>query len=70
MITLIKVLGKPRYVSEPITMQREEGLTPNGDDIRNRWVLRIDGKFIDYDNSRYNLAERNNVKLSLGVNCV
>jgi hypothetical protein len=45
-------------------MQREDGKTPNGNDISGRWVLR-DDKFnwIDFDTYRHNLCERNNLTL-------
>jgi len=45
------------------TMQREYGETPNGNQLGGRWVLRKDGDFIDFDKYRFDLAERNNIKI-------
>lgn len=45
-------------------MKREEGLTPNGNQIARRWVLRgTDGTFVDVDQYRFDLAERNGLTL-------
>ena len=39
---------------------REYGMTPNGNLLNGRWVLRsADGDFLDFDQYRHDLAERN-----------
>ncbi len=46
------------------SMQRESGLTPQGNPIDERWVLRAaDGTFIDVDQYRSDLAERHGLRL-------
>lgn len=43
-------------------MQREFGLTPNGNSIGGRWVLRGPaGEWIDCDQSRHDLLERHGI---------
>jgi hypothetical protein len=38
------------------TIRREHGLSPNGNPLCGRWVLReADGTFVDYDQYRYDL---------------
>lgn len=45
-------------------MRREYCLTPNGNEMNGRWVLRdITGKMIDFDQYRSNLTERNGFKI-------
>ena len=45
-------------------MQRENGLTPNGNKVGGRWVLRDkNGKWIDFDQYRNDLAERNGFQI-------
>jgi hypothetical protein len=44
-------------------LNREYGKTPNGNDLNGKWVLRLDGKFIDFDKYRNDLIERHNIKL-------
>ena len=53
------------YVGEGFSMRRDKkGKTPNGNPFNNRWVLRdCSGKYIDHDQSRNDLAERNEIKL-------
>ena len=49
-----------------LTVKREDGLTPNGNELNQRWVLRDkDDNFIDFDQYRHDLAERNNFRLTL-----
>jgi hypothetical protein len=51
------------YISEcGYSMRREKGKTPNGNELNNRWVLRHNGNFIDFDQYRNDLAERHNMK--------
>lgn len=46
------------------TMRREYCLTPNGNEMNGRWVLRdITGKMIDFDKYRSDLMERNGFKI-------
>lgn len=46
------------------TMRREYCLTPNGNEMNGRWVLRdITGKMIDFDQYRSDLMERNGFKI-------
>lgn len=43
--------------------QRESGLTPNGNPIAGRWLLRDqNGSFLDVDQFRHDLFERNQLK--------
>lgn len=45
------------------TMAREHGSTPNGNPLSGRWVLRTaDGAFLDFDQYRHDLAERNGLR--------
>ena len=48
-----------------LTMARESGtLTPNGNDVAGRWVLRNGtGEWVDYDRYRNDLAERHDLEL-------
>jgi hypothetical protein len=46
------------------TMAREYGKTPNGNNVGGKWVLRdMNGTFIDSDQYRHDLAERNDIEL-------
>jgi len=43
--------------------RRENGLTPNGNPIADRWVLRSEsGVFLDFDQYRHDLFERNGLR--------
>lgn len=57
---LVQVTSK-RYESEDgFVMQREEGQTPNGNQISGRWVLRdSSGEWVGFDQYRQDLAEQN-----------
>jgi len=47
------------------TAKRECGLTPNGNPMAGRWVLRdAAGSFVDFDQYRTDLFERNQLKTS------
>lgn len=50
--------GEESYIFDTgWTMRREYGLTPNGNPMNGRWVLRDDsGKMIDFDKYRNDLA--------------
>ena len=51
------------YVGEGFAMRREKGKAPNGIHFNNRWVLRdCSGKYLDHDQYRNDLAERNEMK--------
>jgi hypothetical protein len=54
--------GDEMYAAENgFKMQREYGLTPNGNPLSGRWVLRNEkGEFIDFDQYRHDLMEHNN----------
>ncbi len=46
-------------------MEREYGMTPNGNPLDGRWVLRsIKGDLVDFDQYRYDLAERNGLRFN------
>ena len=45
------------------TLKREEGESPNGSPFRRRWVLRFRGDYIDHDQYRNDLAERQGLNL-------
>lgn len=48
-----------------LTARREYGLTPNGNPVGGRFVLRdADGKWIDFDQYRHDLFEHNGLKLA------
>ncbi len=57
--------GKASYLaSDGRTMAREEGFTPNGNEIAGRWVLRDQaGAWLDVDTYRVDLAERHDMHL-------
>jgi hypothetical protein len=56
------------YLSEDgWVIRREEGLTPNGNQLNGRWVLRDSkGKFVDFDQHRNDLIERHDITLVIG----
>lgn len=62
---LYETNGVQKYVSKDLwVMKREQGKTPNGNELGNRWVLRNDkGEWIDFDQYRFDLAERNCIEL-------
>lgn len=46
-----------------VTARREYGLTPNGNPISGRWVLRdAGGRWIDFDQYQHDLFERNGLQ--------
>ena len=64
---LVEVLRDERYEArDGRSMQREhDGTTPAGNPIGGRWVLRdADGVWIDLDQYRTDLAERNSLTFS------
>lgn len=45
-------------------MRRDfDGTSPNGNAFNGRWVLTRSGEYVDYDQYRYDLAERYNLDL-------
>ena len=59
------VTEEGKYASDDgWVMRREAGKTPNGNEMDGRWVLRDPvGNFVDFDQYRKDLAERNNLDL-------
>lgn len=53
------------YVSEDgrWSMKRENGLTPHGNPLNGKWVLRNNGQFVDFDRYRSDLAGRNGFEI-------
>ena len=51
------------YSCDELELKREEGKTPNGNPMNNRWVLRVNGELIDFDRYRSDIAERHNLRL-------
>ena len=47
-------------LKENFEIKREFGTTPNGNNMNGRWVLRENGKLLDFDQYRYDLMDRNN----------
>jgi len=64
MIKLIYYEKENIYKNKTYTIKRESGKSPNGNKFRHRWVLRENtGKFIDFDQFRHDLAERNKINI-------
>lgn len=63
---MVEVEVNKMYKSQDgFVLQREHGKTPYGNECNGRWVLRdAEGTFIDYDQYRNDLAERNQLKLT------
>jgi hypothetical protein len=58
-------IGPEEYQGAGLVIKREEGLTPNGNQIGNRWVLRDEaGEWIDCDQYRYDLMARNDISMT------
>lgn len=52
------------YLNENFILQRETGKTPNGNSLGGKWVLRNrEGNFLDFDQYRYDIADRHNLEL-------
>lgn len=59
-IQLNKMSENLFYAADGRIMGREYGAAPNGNPLGGRWVLRsVKGDFIDFDQHRHDLAERN-----------
>lgn len=51
------------YFKGGFTMRREYGLTPNGNKMNGMWVVRdCSGSYVDHDQYRNDLIERNKLK--------
>jgi hypothetical protein len=69
-VTHVMKHGHEYYISDDhsVLIQREDGLTPFGNPMNMRWVMREHkdtgwrlGKMIDFDKYRHDLFERNNI---------
>lgn len=63
---MIKLIHVKRHANEHYESEdgryvigREDGLTPHGNPINMRWVLREGENLIDFDKYRHDLFERN-----------
>jgi hypothetical protein len=63
--TVMQKVEFDKYVAEDgAVMQREEGRTPNGNQIGGRWVLRAaDGTWIGFNQYRHDLAAMHGYQL-------
>lgn len=50
-------------------LAREYGRTPNGAPLAGSWVLRRKGVYVDHDQYRNDVAERNKCELSRDYRC-
>lgn len=62
---LMQEVSLDQYISESgYTLAREQGLTPNGNCMNGKWVLRSpSGEMLDFDRFRNDIAERHNLTL-------
>lgn len=61
---ILKQITESSYKGDSMTMTREEGKTPNGNELNDKWVLRTEaGMMVDFDQYRSDLAERNDIYL-------
>lgn len=67
---LYEVATEYRYASKDgsVTMKRENGMSPNGNSLNGWWVLRVNGEFVDFDQYRADLVERNDMIISYPEN--
>lgn len=57
-------VNESSYEGDGMTMAREQGKTPNGNEMNDKWVLRdSSGTMVDFDQYRSDLAERNDIWL-------
>lgn len=47
---------------EGVTIKREYGKTPNGNELGGSWVYRVKGEFVDYDQYFIDLCNRYGLK--------
>ena len=58
------VLNREYRSDKGHTVKREEGKTPNGNELAGRWVYRnAKGVMEDFDQYRHDLADRHNLEL-------
>jgi hypothetical protein len=64
-IKMVEIVNDHKYQDDAgRTMTREYGLTPNGNQLNGRWVLRDQkGQWIDMDKYRFDLSERHDIQL-------
>jgi hypothetical protein len=55
------------YSCGSLELRREGGKTPNGNPMNNRWVLRSNGEFIDFDIYRNDIVERHSLRLQRDI---
>ena len=72
MVRTLHHFGHDKYATEDgWMMRREHGETPNGNPIAGRWVLRDQrGEWVDFDQYRSDLAERNGMAFAFSPNMV
>lgn len=65
MTTEMQEISDDEYRSaDGSSLRREHGLTPNGNPMNGRWVLRSGpGGMVDFDRYRNDIAERHGLKL-------
>lgn len=64
METLTYIDAIDTYKSENYVAQREDGTTPNGNQMAGRWVLRnAQGEYLDHDRYRHDMFSRHNLKV-------
>ena len=65
LVIMFELVKDEHYAGVGFVMKREEGKTPNGNNIARRWVLRNEeGEYLDMDVYRSDLAERFNLRLA------
>lgn len=61
---MIQLFANEYKSSCGLSLRREYGLTPNGNEINGRWVLRDkDGNFLDFGTYRNDLCEHHNLEI-------
>lgn len=60
---MVEVEGETFRSRSGYSARREHGLTPNGNPVSGRWVLRdATGAWLDFDKYRHDLWERNGLR--------
>lgn len=60
----MRQVSEVAYTGEgDVTLEREYGRTPNGNQLGGAWVLRRGGQWVDFDIHRYDVAERHDLNL-------
>ncbi len=70
MVRILHPFGADKYATQDgWLMRREYGETPNGNLVAGRWVLRNErGEWVDFDQYRSDLAERNGLEFAFSPN--